>query len=325
MDKISIIIPIYNVEAYLRECIDSVLSQNYPNLEIILIDDGSTDSSSMICDDYMQKYKTIQVIHKQNGGLSDARNVGLQYATGAYIFFLDSDDFLAENSISELYKLCVQYDADIAVANFWYFFSNSKKISAQACSQNTLLTKIEAMRLLLENRMIKNFAWGKLYKSSILNNLAFPVGKLFEDVYWTHLVFDRASHVIVSPNESIYYRQRDNSISYTFSPKKIHLIEGYLHRRAFVEKYYPQFLDLVDENIMHSILGLYNDSIRNFHFAVHKSLVSNLRKISRKYYNRLIVKTEEQIRLKHKLYFFVFLPAFYFTILVIKYIKKKVL
>ena len=123
-DLISVIVPVYNVELYLQQCIDSILNQTYSNLEIILIDDGSTDNSSIICDINLEKDHRIKVIHKQNGGLSNARNVGVKNAQGKFVAFIDSDDYISEDYIEVLYRLICKYNADISVCRFRYVFGN---------------------------------------------------------------------------------------------------------------------------------------------------------------------------------------------------------
>lgn len=189
---VSIVVPIYNVEDYLTKCVDSVINQTYKNLQIILVDDGSKDSSSSICDEYLKKDSRIEVIHKENGGLSDARNVGMKYVKGDYTFFLDSDDWIDEKIIEKLLTLIIEYDADIAVSNYYYTYEDRNDI-ANKIDDDMCFEKEDAMKALLQNDIVKNFAWGKLYKTNLLCSNEFPKGKLFEDVYWTHVIFDRCN------------------------------------------------------------------------------------------------------------------------------------
>lgn len=280
MERISVIIPVYNVQNYLRQCVDSVLQQTYPCTEIILVDDGSVDESGKICDEYQKQNDKIVVIHKENGGLSDARNVGYARATGEYIFFLDSDDWIEVSTLEFLYHLVKQEHADIAVANYWYQYED-RKVAANVMEQDIVLDKTEAMKMLLQNDLIKNFAWGKLYRAQLLQGLHFPVGKLFEDVYWTHLIFDRATRVVVAKQELVHYRQRSDSISYQFDVKKVHILQGYMERRTFIERNYPQFVPLVDENIVRVTLEIYVESVRHFQWARHRAVVKELTTFSK--------------------------------------------
>lgn len=276
--KVSIIIPVYNVKDYLEKCIESVVQQSYKNLEIIIVDDGSTDGSQFICDEFLKKDERIKVIHKMNGGLSDARNVGYSESTGKYIFFLDSDDWLVLNAIEILYNTLRMCEADIAVANYYYQY-DSKSVKANEIAETRVYDRQEAMEALLRNDLIKNFAWGKLYKRELLEKYKFPVGKLFEDVYWTHLIFNQAEKVVLVKEELVYYYQRSTSISYKFDIRKIHIVEGYLERRKFVAKEFPEFLYLIDETIISLVTSLYIESLRNYKKGVHSEFKRELLKI----------------------------------------------
>ena len=132
LDEISVIIPIYNVEKYLEKCIDSVLAQTYRNIEIILVDDGSTDKCADICDSYLKKDSRVKVIHKVNGGLSSARNAGLDIAEGDFISFVDSDDFIEKEMLEKLYEALMEADADMAVCNFRWIDTNGARIAKQS-------------------------------------------------------------------------------------------------------------------------------------------------------------------------------------------------
>lgn len=279
---ISVIIPVYNVKEYLEKCVCSVIIQTYRELEIILVDDGSTDGSGYLCDELQKKDQRIKVIHKENGGLSDARNVGFKFANGEYVFFLDSDDWICEDALEILYCLLKEENADIAVGNYYYQY-DIHKTSAAKLEKNMVFSKDEAMKALLKNDIIKNFAWGKLYKKELLNDYPFPVGKLFEDSYWTHLIFHQADKVVLSKKEIVFYYQRKNSISYTFDIRKLHLIEGCLCRREFVQQNYEYLLYLIDETIISVLIGLYMDSIKHFQWKTHRVLKKEILKVCCEY------------------------------------------
>lgn len=244
---ISVIIPIYNVFPYLPQCIDSVLSQTYEDLEVILVDDGSVDGCSDLCDEYVQKDRRINVMHKENGGLSDARNVGLSVAKGEWVYFVDSDDWLDTNAIEKMYDYAITNHCDVVQGNMYYVYKDYmlyRKATKKERKKN-LLKRDEAMRELIINDRVKNFAWGKLYKKEMMQDLLFPVGKFFEDSYWQHLVIDRVSCYGIIDEPLYYYRQREDSISGIRSDRLNDLLEGYENRMNFIQKKYPELLSLM--------------------------------------------------------------------------------
>ena len=244
---ISIIVPIYNVAQYLSKCVDSVLLQSYKDLEILLVDDGSTDKCPSICDEYTKKDDRITVIHKTNGGLSDARNAGIKIAHGEWIFFLDADDWVEQNAIETLYCFARENDCDIVQGNFYYAYKDYLlyRFESSMESRNHILNRNEAMKELVVNERVKNFAWGKLYKASIVKNFVFPVGKYFEDSYWQHLIFHQIDKYGIVDDPIYFYRQREDSISGKPTDRYDDLIEGYRCRLDFIDNYYPQYADLM--------------------------------------------------------------------------------
>ena len=248
MIQLSIIIPIYNVSNYLKRCLDSVYSQIEDNWEVILVDDGSTDDSGEICEESKSKYPQTIVIHKENGGLSDARNVGIEIASGEYIYFLDSDDWLDPNAISTLLNFAIISNCEIVQGGFYYTYDDyllydNRKISID--QTHFILNRKDAMTELIKNEYIKNFAWGKLYKSSLVKKYLFPKGKYFEDSYWQHLIVNEINNYGVIPTPLYYYRQRESSISGQFNIKSLDLLKGYEDRLNFISNYYPQLVDLM--------------------------------------------------------------------------------
>ena len=242
MGTVSVIIPIYNVEKYLRVCVDSVLEQTYRDLKIILVDDGSTDSCGRICEEFAGKDSRIQVIHKENGGLSDARNAGLALADGAFILYLDSDDYLVTDAVEKLMKIQEKSGADIVFGNFFYTYPDHEYAASAWHQSDMVLDNRQAMEALVDGRL-ETFAWGKLIRSEIAHRHLFPKGKVFEDHFWTHFVFADAEKVAVTPQPLVHYRQRDNSISYTFDLKRLDMLEGWVNRKEFLEQQYPDLLE----------------------------------------------------------------------------------
>lgn len=240
--QISIIIPIYNVEQYLEQCLDSVIGQSYKNLQIILVDDGSTDSSADICRKYEKKDSRIIFIQKENGGLSDARNVGTSIATGEFTFYLDSDDFLESNAIEILEMLQRKEDYDIVLGNYYYVYPESKYEAKHVFVHEMSLNNYEAMEALMTGN-IQSFAWGKLFRTNIVQKYLFPKGRLFEDHYWTHLVFGEAKKIGITSQPVVNYRQRNDSISYSFDINRLDMFDGWIKRKKYLEQYYPRLIN----------------------------------------------------------------------------------
>ena len=185
---ISVIVPIYNVEQYLPRCIESILNQTYKNLEVILVDDGATDHCGSICDVYKEKDCRVRVIHKSNGGLSDARNAGLDRMTGEYVTCIDSDDFVSPFFVENLWLALEENHCDIASSWFIEYHNGQivpagKVVDAQEVE---VLAKNEYFERLLYQDGVEVSAWGKLYKSSLYQNVRYPVGKLYEDIPTTY-------------------------------------------------------------------------------------------------------------------------------------------
>ena len=223
-ELISIIIPVYNVEKYIRFCLDSVINQTYKNLEIIIVDDGSKDSSGQIADEYAVKDSRIKVIHKENGGLSDARNVGLDAITGKYVAFLDSDDVITLDFYEYLYNLIKQNDYDIAECEFFRIPSEQiadvQKILDEKNKEIDILVKEETSKdalcdfygRYLNPYVNKVVVWNKLYKSEIYSDIRYPVGRFHEDEFTTFKILNKINKMITSTRKMHGYMQTSNSI-----------------------------------------------------------------------------------------------------------------
>ena len=238
--KVSVIIPIYNVQDYLQECLDTVCKQNEVDMEVILVNDGSTDDSLSVCKEYAQRKSNVIVINKENGGLSDARNVGTKAATGDYIFYLDSDDWLAPDAIKSLYEFAIENDCEIVQGGYYYAYDDHL-LYDNKYKKSFVWDRHEAMLELIKNDYVKNFAWGKLYRADIVKKYQFPKGKYYEDSYWQHLIVHECKRYGVVPNPLYYYRQRNSGISGEFSLKNLDLLRGYEERLAFVQEKYPEY------------------------------------------------------------------------------------
>lgn len=208
---ISIIVPVYNVEKYLERCINSITNQTYKNIEIILVDDGSKDNSGKICDELKQKDSRIKVIHKENGGLSDARNAGLKIASGEYVGFVDSDDYIENDMFETMYNLTQKYNAEISIVSFYELYKG-KVIGVRDSKNLEELNKIDAIKELLIDTKIQSYAWNKLFKRELFEGIEFPTNKNFEDIATTLLLFEKAKKVVLLEEPKYFYVRRDDSI-----------------------------------------------------------------------------------------------------------------
>ncbi|MBV1709533.1 MAG: glycosyltransferase [Erysipelothrix sp.] len=232
-DLISVIVPVYNVEEYLPRCINSIMFQTYNNLEIILVDDGSPDRCGQICDEFEKKDNRIIVIHKQNGGLSDARNSGISIARGKYIIFLDSDDWMHKECIDKLYNLSCKHNAEISVCGFVRTFTEYVPNSLTDLTLKTF-SNIEALEYLVDDSSASLVvAWGKLYDKKLFDNIKYPFGKIHEDEFVAHLLIYESKKIVYSSEQLIYYWQRNDSITGKgFCLKNKHHIARSLMNRA---------------------------------------------------------------------------------------------
>lgn len=198
-ELVSVIVPVYKVEPYLDRCVASILAQTYPNLEVILVDDGSPDNCPALCDAWAQRDARIRVIHKKNGGISDARNVGLDAASGAYISFVDSDDYIAENFIETLYDLLHEYHTDISAVHWKLVYADAPEVPAPLSSRNvTLFQGADAIRELFTEDTYACYAWNKLCKRKLFDTIRFPVGRVMEDLGIAHKILFDAGQIVYS-------------------------------------------------------------------------------------------------------------------------------
>lgn len=212
---VSVIVPIYKVEKYLRQCIDSIINQTYHKLEIILVDDGSPDNCSTICDGYAKIDERIQVIHQQNGGLSSARNAGLDIAKGDYYFFVDSDDWIANNTIQKMLDKSKETNADLVICNITPFYEVDY-VGPQK-QDSPLITEVLNQEELVDRLMQRAawyycVAWNKLYPRTLLAGIRFPLDFIHEDEAIVHRIFERCQTIAVIAEPMYYYRQTNGGI-----------------------------------------------------------------------------------------------------------------
>lgn len=208
---LSIIVPVYNVQEYLDACINSLLSQTYERIEIILVDDGSTDDSGRICERYASLDPRIRVIHKENGGLSDARNAGIEIAKGEYIGFVDSDDWISTKMYEVLLRNLEVSKADIAVCERVAVYPDRME-DCGGTDSICVLNQEESLDILYANKKYGSYACNKLFRKELFKSIRFPKGRLFEDIYIMHELFGLANRVVFIDTGLYFYLQRPNSI-----------------------------------------------------------------------------------------------------------------
>ena len=222
---VSVIVPVYNTADLLPRCVDSLLAQTYPALEVILVDDGSPDGAGAICDSYAGQDSRIRGIHKENGGLSDARNAALEVMTGEWFAFVDSDDYVLPDYIGTLYGLTAEFDCKLAVCGFDVVFSDGNRQSRGGDARYVLDTR-DAMERLFYDRFLTVGAWGKLYHRSLRGEIRYPVGRLFEDAGTTYRFLLQCDRIAVGETSQYVYAVRSRSIvTSAFSEQKFDLLE----------------------------------------------------------------------------------------------------
>lgn len=267
---ISVIIPIYNVEKYLTRCVDSIINQTYRNIEIILVDDESPDKCPEICDRYLNKDNRIKVIHKKNGGLSDARNKGMDIAKGDYIAFVDSDDYIALDMYENLISLIEKYNADISSCSVYKFYED-EDINLN-CNQEynvKVYSNEQALKSLIEEKEIKQTVWNKIYKKSVIKDIKFEVGKIHEDEYWTYQIIGNANKIVHINKPMYYYLQRKDSImGQEYSAKRLNVIYSRKERLDYIANKFPNLL-------VEAKMSLFFTCIYNYQFLLRDKKINN--------------------------------------------------
>ena len=257
-ELISIIVPVYNVEQYLEKCVDSIINQKYKNLEIILVDDGATDSSGKLCDELAKIDNRIKVYHKENGGLSDARNYGVERATGDYIGFVDSDDYIDSEMYEELYEAIKKENVDVVECNLKIIYPDRVELFTEQKYYN-VYTKQEYLEEYLKIEKIFGSACVRLIKSDIAKKLKFPVGKLYEDTYYAYDLIEKVDRYVIMNNPYYNYLMRENSITNTkFNPRIFDLIEIVEKFRKMTYENYPGLKEAVDCRKMYAYFSVLN-------------------------------------------------------------------
>jgi glycosyltransferase involved in cell wall biosynthesis len=263
-ELISIIIPIYNVEKYIKECLDSIIMQTYQNIEIIIVDDGSLDDSASIAQTYSRKDDRIVIYHKENGGLSSARNFGIEKANGEYLHFVDSDDIVSRYMIENLYEACQKYNSKLAMSQFTKelnLLNENKEINTEFI-QGTLKNVVTKMR---QPNYLFVSAIGKLYHRSIFNELRFPAGVIYEDGAIFLQVIAAAESIVLVSNLNYYYRTNPLSITTNqISKKNLDIFTTNKIKIDFVKNKHPELLGFA-----------YLDSAKGIDFVAMNAVAEN--------------------------------------------------
>ena len=245
---ISIILPVFNSELFISHCLNSLLNQTYKNLEIIIIDDGSTDGSYQICTKFALQDKRIKLFKQKNSGPGIARNNALKLINGYYVFFIDADDYIAPDTLNSLVGFLQKYNCDIVQCGSCYVYDNYGLIKKNDKGKTILMHDNTVKELILQ-REIKNFAWGKLYKSSIIKDILFPDQRFFEDFHWMEHAIHNANRYGILHSPLYFYRQHKDSHSNKIPQRDLIYKKVLDERLGFIQKNYPSLLPLMKKQI----------------------------------------------------------------------------
>lgn len=283
MLKISIIIPVYNVEKYLERCIDSILSQDFRDFELILVDDGSTDKCSEICEEYKLRDKRVIVLHKENGGLSSARNAGLEIARGEYVGFIDSDDWIEENAFPKLYQFGVKNDLEIIIFGMQVVDEFGKRKKYCGVEENQLYDRETAFYEMVCNGRFREEACNKFYKRELFEGIRYPVGRIHEDTFTTYKLIEKAERIGYYKGVFYNYFQRKDSImanaKISFNIDRVEAIGELVECiRKYPKVYYGGVYNLLSSSCLNleKVLVEKNDNRRNYLKQVRKLFRRNI-------------------------------------------------
>lgn len=279
---ISVIIPVYKVEKYLDKCIESVINQTYKNLEIILVDDGSPDSCPKMCDEWSKKDKRIKVIHKKNGGLSDARNAGIDIAMGAFYTFIDSDDYVELNYVQFLYDLMTENNADLSMGKQYVRYPD--KTINTGTGELYVLESHDTLEKMLYSEDFDVSAWAKLYKKELFDSIRYPKGRLFEDSATTYKLIDKANKIVLKSAPIYNYIIRNDSITNeAFNEKKFDLIKSTEEMCNYISQKYKDLDRGCKRRIMYAYLSTLTQLLK-------------CKRINKEYQNKLMKYIKENRR-----------------------------
>lgn len=319
-ELVTVIVPIYKVEMYLERCVSSILNQSYQNLDVLLIDDGSPDSCGSMCDVFANSDNRIRVIHQNNKGLAETRNIGVANAIGNYIVFIDSDDYIEPNMISTLYNNLKSYKADLSCCGHLEEYPHG--YTERNCFKDFIkvYTAEQALRCFLFTSEIDVVSWNKLYKKELFRNVVFPSGKLYEDHYTIYKLIDNASKIVYDSTPLYHYCKRDSSIGgVAFNNKTLQLRDALLEECSYITSKYPTILSEIEIAKITWLIVVYNKMLLSD--CVDESYLKALRKDIRGNMAFIVKSTFiEKIRKVQLLLLYV--SPFLYAVFYRKYIKK---
>lgn len=319
---ISIIVPVYNAEMYIGNCLDSILEQTFTNFEVIVVNDGSSDKTGYICDEYAQNDSRVKVIHKSYGGVSTARNAGINIAQGDFLGFVDGDDCIDKNMYSELYKLCMETNSDISICKL------GRKIDGKLINEDKQeflleMDNVEAMRQLFKGVYYRFSLCDKLFNKTCFANIQLPEGRIHEDLSTTYKLFANCNKAVYSSYVGYIYIKRDNSIlTSRFNQKRLEAFIAWDEILSFINEKYPQLFNEV-------VLCFVYWSVDNVFYILNqvenkedkKRYLFSIQQYIKKYYKNIIKNTS--LSLKYK--YLIFLLSCNIDLLLISCYLKKLL
>ncbi|MGL5549111.1 MAG: glycosyltransferase family 2 protein [Culicoidibacterales bacterium] len=300
MINLSIIVPVYNVEAYVGRCLDSLLEQDFEDFEIIVVNDGSTDSSGKICDEYAKKDQRIRVIHQENQGVSAARNTGLNWIKGEYIGFIDPDDFIEKDMFKKLYTLCIENNAQIGVCNFQREIKG-RRITNNSQKYEKKLTTKEALEELFKGELYRFSLCNKIFQRHLFMNITFPEGRIHEDLATTYRLFGKAKNTIYTNYAGYIYTVRENSIlNKKYNENRL---ESFIAWNEILEYMNEQFRELMPQvvasysywcidNLAYIVKQVETESQQKKYFGIIRT---NVKKHYQKIFSNQLLTTKQKI------------------------------
>lgn len=303
---ISVIVPVYNSEKYLSRCIESIISQSFVDLEIILINDGSFDKSGDICEKYKDLDNRIIVIHKENGGVSSARNIGLSIARGEYIGFVDSDDYIEKNMYFYLYNHLINSRSDISMCDYYVDFYKSNNINKEEVRNSfEIINNIEAIKRIYDDKGWKyEICWNKLFKRELFEKIFFPEGKIHEDALTTYKLLYKAKSICITTDKLYHYYQSEESITRKeFNIKRLDLIDAMNEKiQLLKDENLTELQYSAEEILIKTLIEFYYET---FNLKKEKKyLLDKIKKMYNKSFNRNILN--KNISIKEKIAYFIF-------------------
>lgn len=316
MTQLSIIVPIYKVEPYLRCCIDSILAQTFTDFELILVDDGSPDNCGKICDEYARKDSRIRVIHKENAGLSDARNTGIEAAAGGWLMFIDGDDYIACDMVEKLYRAVTERGAQMAVCGVTFFDEASSCITPESwrrlqdgdCKGRDILETVTQEHPYIDSVYV--IACNKLFAASLWKEMRYPVGKIHEDEFMAHRCYGKCDKVVILSEPLYFYRQNPNGIiKRPYSVSRLDYFDALADRIRYYKEI--ELTDCIDAMLYH-----FYDQLREKYFRLvddrqnHNRMVE-CRKSARELYFDFFKSKTVSYTVKIATLCFLYCPPFY--------------